>query len=244
MKPEPIAAKLDGLPHMTADRGRWLWEFLVENELRDSLELGFFHGVSSAYIAAAIDELGGGHLHTVDVPFARTLDPQIEAVLDRVGLSHNVSVHIEPTSYTWWLLRELERDPTPRFDFCFIDGAHSWDADGFAFFLAEKLLRPGGWLLLDDLDWSFASSPTMAKLPHVQAMPDAEREMPQIRKVWELLVKPHPHFDQLREQDGWAFGRKSPEAGSGSPVVKHETVVAPAGGLRKKAAAVKRRLSG
>ena len=33
--------------------------------------------------------------------------------------------------YNWRLMKLLQADPTPRFDLCFVDGAHSWADDGF-----------------------------------------------------------------------------------------------------------------
>ena len=44
----------------------------------------------------------------------------------------------------------------------FLDGSHNFDIDGLAVVLAEKLLRPGGWLLLDDLDWTYEQNPWVA----------------------------------------------------------------------------------
>jgi predicted O-methyltransferase YrrM len=224
MQPEAIRDALGDLPHMTLAQGRRVHEFIVEHRLADCLELGFYHGVSSAYIAGAIDDLARGHLVTIDAEYARTLDPDITRVLARTGLARHVTHHFEPTSYTWRLMRLLEDDPTPRFDFCYLDGAHTWDDDGFAFFLVERLLRPGGWLLLDDLDWTFDNSPTLRATPRVQAMPPAQRTTPQVRKVYELLVKPHPRFDRFVEEGPWAFARKSP-ASEAAAQVRTEVVV-------------------
>ena len=66
MKPEEVYAKLGDLPHMKLVQGRKLWEHLCEHQVERCLELGFFHGTSSAYIAAALDELGRGSLDCVD----------------------------------------------------------------------------------------------------------------------------------------------------------------------------------
>jgi hypothetical protein len=52
-------------------------------------------------------------------------------------------------------MKLLEVHADPIYDFCYIDGGHSWDVSGFGFFLVEKLVRPGGWLLFDDLDWTY-----------------------------------------------------------------------------------------
>jgi len=100
-------------------------------------------------------------------------------------------------------MRMLEEDTTPRFDFCYLDGWHTWWDDGFAFLLVERLLKPGGWILFDDLNWHHGDDPTVAKWPKEL------RHTPHIRKIWELLVKPHSSFDKfVVEDDNWAFARK------------------------------------
>jgi predicted O-methyltransferase YrrM len=119
-------------------------------------------------------------------------------------------------SYTMELMRLVQANTVdyrcnPQFDFCFIDGAHNWDTDGFAFFLVEKLLRPGGWLVFDDLDWTYETclhlSPVDADVASL--MSTEERSTRQIRDVFELLVRQHPGFDVVRQfrDHGWA--RKS-----------------------------------
>ena len=119
----------------------------------------------------------------------------------------------------------LEESPEPRFDLCYLDGAHSWFVDGFAFFLVDRLLRPGGLLVLDDLDWTYASSPTLRSTELVKAMPGDERTEPHVRKVYELLVKPHPSYETFRTQDGWAFARKRRDSAQSATRVVTETVV-------------------
>lgn len=116
-------------------------------------------------------------------------------------------------------MKMLEHNPTPRFDFCFIDGAHSWFTDGFAFFLVDRLLKPGGLLIFDDLNWTYASSPALSQSEWVAQMPKEEKETAQVRKVYELLVKPHPAYGEFIEKDGWAYARKvstQPDAMAGA----------------------------
>jgi predicted O-methyltransferase YrrM len=184
MKPEQVSAVLGGVPHMTLAQGRVIGEFIVTHNLRDCLELGFCHGVSSACIAAALDEIGSGSLVTIDQCndegiATRDLVPNIAQVLGKLNLQDKVRYFFEPTSYLWRLMRMLEEDPRPRFDFCYIDGAHSWFVDGFAFFLVERLLRPGGWILFDDLNWTYAASESLKDTDLVRTMPKDERETPQ-----------------------------------------------------------------
>ncbi len=204
---EKVCDYVGKLPYMRFDQAQKIAQLIKDNSIRHCLELGFFHGVSTAYIAAALKANGGGHLTTVDRDAARDRSPNVDKILADLALSDHVTVHYEPRSYTWRLMKLIEDRKT--FDFCYIDGAHSWDADGFAFFLVEKLLRPGGWLLFDDLDWTYEHMLRPEANPDWLArMPLEEMTTPQIRKVWELLVKPHPSFGNFREDGWWGFAQK------------------------------------
>lgn len=208
MKIDEIREAVDGIPNMTFSQAKVITDVIMENQFQDILELGFRHGVSTCYMAGALDDIGGGSITTIDLVHARDNEPSIDQLLGKLGLARFVSVFYEPTSYTWRLMRMLEEDPSPRFDFCYIDGAHDWFVDGFAFFLVDKLLKPGGLIILDDLYWTFQSSPTLKDTEQVKHMPGDEKNIPQIRNVYELLVKPHPAYSDFIERDGWAYARK------------------------------------
>jgi predicted O-methyltransferase YrrM len=213
-----------GVPHMTLEQADRMRRLIVEERLNDILELGFFHGVSTCYMAHALAEIGGGRITTIDLESARDLVPGIETLLEKVGQRDRVDVHYEPTSYTWRLMKMLEEDPSPRFDLCYLDGAHNWFVDGFAFFLVDRLLKPGGWIVFDDLDWTYAKSPALRDTDMVRNMPADERETPQVRKVYELLAKPHPDYHHFREERDWAFIQKRPDATRAAPI-RTEVVV-------------------
>ncbi len=200
------------LPYMTLAQAGWLEQFLGERGLSRCIELGFFHGKSSAFIAAMLEERGAGHLTTIDREEARQRDPNIDVVLETLGLSHRVTRYYEASSYTWRLMRLLEESPAPRFDFCYIDGGHSWDVSGFGFLLTDRLLVPGGWVLFDDLDWTYARMLAAdGPVPGWLAQkPKDEIETAQVRQVWELLVKGHPGYDSFGEKGQWGFARKKP----------------------------------
>ncbi len=140
-------------------------------------------------------------------------------------MSHLVTTFAETTSYTWRLMRMIEEDPSPRFDFCYIDGAHNWFVDGFAFFLVNKLLKPGGWLLLDDLDWSYSISPALRDSAEVRQMPDDERTTPHMRKVYDLLIKTHPDYHQFRVEGSWGFAQKRSATGHATREIVTERVI-------------------
>lgn len=57
----------------------------------------------------------------------------------------NVAVHgcsrCSHDSYNWNLMRLLRDAPELRFDYVYLDGAHTWETDGLAFFLCDMLLK-------------------------------------------------------------------------------------------------------
>ena len=152
---------------------------------------------------------------TIDLDSSRELKPNAEELLESLGLSSYATVIFEPTSYTWRLMKMIEEDPETRIDLCYIDGAPNWYEDGFAFFLADRLLRPGGWVVFDDLRWNYATSPSMKGTERVAKMPPDERETRQLRNVFDLLVKQHPSYGEFREKDGWGYARKLVEGATG-----------------------------
>ena len=208
MKSHEVRAAVGKVPHMTLPQAEKIRRFIADHQVEVILELGFYHGVSTCYMAAALSELGRGSIVTIDLEWTRQAKPNIEALLDRIGERHRVKVFYEPTSYTWRMMRFLEEDSTPRFDLCYLDGAHSWFVDALAFFLVDRLLRPGGWIILDDLDWTYAKSPSLKHTEAVRGMPTDEQTTPQVRKIYELLVKTHPNYHNFRIEGGWAFAQK------------------------------------
>jgi predicted O-methyltransferase YrrM len=208
MNIDQIEESVRGIPHMKRAQAETITNLIIENKFKNILELGFRHGVSTCYMAGALDELGCGQITTVDRISAREVEPDIEQLLDRLNLSRYVEVYYEPTSYIWRLMKMLESNHPPCFDFCYLDGAHDWYTDGFAFFLVDKLLMEGGLIVFDDLDWTYRTSPALKDKPIVKRMPKEEQETPQVRKVFELLVKTHPGYTDFKEAKGWAYATK------------------------------------
>lgn len=198
------------LKYMTLPQARVLREFFREHRVRDVLELGFYHGKSTAFMAAILEEIGAGRIVTMDQEAARKRTPAIDGVIGRLGLAHRVEPVYSYRSFTWELRRLLEQLPRPQFDFCYLDGAHTWDGTGYSFLLVDLLLKPGGWVLFDDLNWSIAKSQAAAKNPKAYAMYSPEEQQArQVRMVWELLVPARGYVDIHEEpRYHWGFARK------------------------------------
>ncbi|MBR9979148.1 MAG: class I SAM-dependent methyltransferase [Bacteroidetes bacterium] len=214
MKFEEVLRIVADIPHMPPERGRLIYDFVLSQRPARILELGFAHGVSSCYMAAALDETGSGSVITMDNVISRQRDPDIHTLLERCGLSSYVTPVFAARSYTWELMKVLEEHTsdgvtTPVFDFVFIDGGHTWDSDGFSFLLADRLLKPGGWVLFDDMLWT----PSVSEGEEwVEALPAEERDVAQIENVFNLLVVPHRDYDSFEFDGVWGWARKKPDA--------------------------------
>lgn len=205
-----ITQRYSQVPYMSEKHARAMRDIVVENDFRDILEIGFFHGKSSLYIAAMLEDLGRGHLVTIDQRSALTRDPTIHQLLEETDLTDRVTPIIAFRSFTWELQKLISQTPRPRFDLCYFDGGHTWDSTGFGVLLVDILLRPGGVLILDDMDWSVKNSGHYRRNPKLGAKfsPD-EAATPGVRRTWEVLL-PHLGYTSFKELPDlkWGIARK------------------------------------
>jgi len=210
---DQVARAIAGIPFMSPAQGKLVYDHVQCTGATDVLELGTAHGVGAAYMAAA-----GANVTTVDFQGAH-YDPSPEQVAAKAGVQ--VNIVREYSSYTWWLKTQVEQrsdehgNVTPAYDFVYLDGAKNWTIDGLAVILIEKLLRPGGWLLMDDLEWTYAQDPGREATDGIvhRELSEPERTQPHLRAVFDLIVAQHPSFTELRREDEWwGWARKNPGA--------------------------------
>jgi len=214
MKFEEVLAEVEGIPYISPRAGKVLYDFVLEARPRECLELGFAHGASSCYVAAALDELGEGHLTAVDLLSSAERRPSIEDLLEKTKLSQCVTVQREKNSYTWFLKKQIEQRSgsgacEPLYDFVYIDGPKNWTVDGCAFFLADKLLNQGGWILFDDYKWAYGQTREETDGFVHREMSEDQLKNPNIELVFRYLVMQHPDYSKFRIQDDeWAWAQK------------------------------------
>ncbi len=200
MQLQSVADHVGDLPYMTLKKAERLRSILLKYGCGQLLELGFFHGVSSMYMAAILDETGGGKLTTIDKTIVKDKSPNIEQLAAELGLESYVEPIFEERTYLWRLMKFIEEGR--KFDFCYLDGGHNWSDTGFGFYLVDQLLEEGGLILFDDFNWTAEGKQWAANWPL------EEQQTSPVERTWELLVGNHPGYKRLWVKGGWALARK------------------------------------
>ena len=204
---------------MNPRQGNLIYKLILKNPIEQVLELGTAHGVGACYMAAALAEKKKGKVLTIDNKLALERNPNPIELIKKNGLKDYVNPVFAESTYNWELMKIIERQTsngicTPIFDFCYIDGAHNFEVDCCAFHLVDKLLKPGGWILFDDLNWTYADSPTLKDTEWVRNMAEEERTTPHVKKIVELVVKTHPGYTEESYFNDWVIVRKLDQSGN------------------------------
>jgi predicted O-methyltransferase YrrM len=142
-----ITRPLEG--NISQKEGEFIQEMIRSVRPQVSLEVGCAYGVSSLYICEALREVGADK-HIVIDPYQHSWWEDIGlANLRRAGYADIIDFH-EVASYQY--LSRLTEEHV-KIDLAFIDGQHTFDYVLVDFFLIDKLLRPGGIIIFDDLSY-------------------------------------------------------------------------------------------
>lgn len=134
---------------ISQDEGDFIQEIIRSSRPQVSLEVGCAYGVSSLYICEALREVGADKHIIIDCYQHSIFEGIGLANLRRAGYSDIIDFH-EIFSYQY--LSRLTEEHV-KIDFAFIDGQHTFDYVLVDFFLIDKLLRPGGIIIFDDLSY-------------------------------------------------------------------------------------------
>ena len=130
--------------------GEFLYKIIQDDPaIHKTLEIGCACGISSMYICAATKNRPNAS-HTI-------IDPNQTVKWDAIGITN-----LETSGFVHFKLIELKSEfALPRllqeqegpFDFIFIDGWHTFDHTLLDCFYATRLLRVGGILAIDDVNY-------------------------------------------------------------------------------------------
>lgn len=130
--------------------GDYLYQLISSDDsITKTLEVGCAFGLSSLHICEALRNRPGA--------FHMIIDPKQMDVWHGVGVAHLEQAGIgffriisEPSELA---LPALLRSEPESFDFIFIDGWHTFDHTMLDMFYANRLVRVGGYIVIDDCSW-------------------------------------------------------------------------------------------
>lgn len=135
--------------------GDYLYRLISSDDsIIRTLEVGCAFGLSSLHICEALrNRPNASHI---------IVDPKQMDVWHGIGVSHLERAGIdffdlipEPSEFA---LPDLLRSQPGRFDLIFIDGWHTFDQTMLDLFYANRLLRVGGYIVIDDCQWQSVSA--------------------------------------------------------------------------------------
>jgi predicted O-methyltransferase YrrM len=173
-------------------------DFIRQTNCRFIAEIGIYKGHTSLELAEFLN--GEGELHLFDYE-DRVAD--VERKIRAAGYS-NVrtfgSSYKILDSYNWSLGKLLEGHTAPLYDYVFIDGAHTWAVDALTTFLADRLLKPGGYLDFDDYEWTLGKSPSLkpSSFPLTGKLyTDEQISARQVKMIIDLTVRRNPRYREV-----------------------------------------------
>ncbi len=126
--------------------GNFLFNLIRENNCSKTLEVGCAMGISSLFICSALNGIKGAS-HTIIDPMQTTDWHSIGITqLNKAGIEY-FKLMEEPSEFA--LPRLAEKGE--KYDFCFIDGWHTFDHTLIDFFYIDRMLEPGGIVAIDDI---------------------------------------------------------------------------------------------
>ena len=123
----------------------------------------------------------------------RIRSPTCKEKLDKAGFTNVTawgSSYRHLNSYNWNLRTILEHHKDLRFDYIYLDGAHTWAVDALTFLLCDRLLNVGGFHF-DDYGWRLrGSSLDPVRVPvTAELYTDAQIDDLQVKAIVDLLVR-------------------------------------------------------
>jgi len=119
----------------------FIYEFLLKNNIRKTLETGFAFGKSAAHIMAATKTK-----HVAIDPFQDKYERMGIKNIEKLNLTENLEFYED---YSHNVLPRLLQE-NRRFGFIFIDGDHKFDGIFLDYYYADLLIEDGGYILFHD----------------------------------------------------------------------------------------------
>jgi hypothetical protein len=160
-------------------------------------EFGVWKGATTGQLAKFLDNEGELHLFDYEDTVA-----ELKVKLERINFTNITawgSSYRYLDSYNWSLRLILENRRDLRFDYIYLDGAHTWAIDALTFLLCDLLLNVGGYIHFDEYGWRLRGSSLDPQ--HVPATAelytDAQIDDLQVKAIVDLLVRRRGTYREL-----------------------------------------------
>lgn len=130
------------------NEGEFLSKMIRNHGCRKTLEIGCAKGMSSLYICSALEGEENASHTIIDYTQTTQWHSLGIAQLDKANVDYYRLIE-EPSEYA--LPRMAQNGE--KYDFCLIDGWHTFDHTLIDFFYVDRLLDTGGIVVFDDVHW-------------------------------------------------------------------------------------------
>ena len=130
--------------------GDYLYRLISSDDsITRTLEVGCAYGLSSLHICEALRNRPNASHIIIDPKQMNVWHGVGVAYLERAGIDF-FDLILEPSELA---LPDLLRSQPEGFDLVFIDGWHTFDQTMLDLFYANRLVRVGGYIVIDDCNW-------------------------------------------------------------------------------------------
>lgn len=179
--------KLAVLPEGTPETYNFMQNIFNPQEHFSYAEFGFYQGDTAKNVCRLFPN---STLHLFDFhENCRLVKDKLSEFSNQIYFYGNTEKYLD--SYNWSLMKLLETNRKPIFDYCFLDGAHTFAVDALNFYLCDKLTKVGGYLDFDDYSWTLRDSSLDPQLvPAIgEQYTDEQIDSYQVAKIVDLLVE-------------------------------------------------------
>lgn len=179
--------------HSSVDRyeGEFIFQLISsDSDICKTLEIGCAYGLSSLYICSALSERDSAR-HVIIDPFQHSQWHGVGVSnLHRAGFDFFELIEI-PSEY---ILPKIAQDESGTFDLVFIDGFHTFDHTLLDLFYANRLIRKGGYLVIDDCKFPSVAKAVsyFTKYPAYQLMNQSPSQTSILRVLANIIMKAFP----------------------------------------------------
>jgi len=175
-------------------------EYVKKVNAKSYAEIGCNYGNTSYVVAKDMPE--GSTIYLFDYPeYIKITKEKLKNIEKEKNLKiiYFSNSEKERDSYCWNLIGLVEKKQKI-FDYVYLDGAHDFTIDGFAFFLIDRLLRVNGYIEFDDYNWTFGKSPTVNPLKDKTTSKKYTQKQintPHIKLIVDNLIKPNKRYIEV-----------------------------------------------